>query len=247
MLHKFLNKSALLSGLVAISLIALPIAEASARPGDRGGKGKARFANQNTKVVVNNNRGSRSMNRGGNRVNRNYNTQSNRNYNTQSNRNYNNRARRAPVNYRNNRRGNRGSGFLPGLVGGAILYSALNNSRRYDNYYNSNVGIRYSSPSYRYNRYNYYSPSVSYYNRPRTEVVYVDRPVAQQVPVYGQPQQQSYVQQQQYAAQNDNCLQSREYTTTIEIGGESVPAYGQACLQPDGSWKFGDPVAVPNF
>ncbi|MBT5186342.1 MAG: hypothetical protein HOM01_06015 [Kordiimonadaceae bacterium] len=229
MLSKFLNKSALVTGIVAISVISLPIAEVSAQ--GRNG------ANQNNNnIVINNNNGGRNFNRGGNRGNR---------------------------GYRNNRRGNRGSGLLPGLIGGAILYSAFNNNRRYDNRYNrydrydnrnrrynSRVDIRYSSPGYRYNRYNYYTPSVPYYSRPRTEVVYVDRPVVQQVPVYTQPQQQGYVQQpqqQQYAAQNDNCLQSREYTTTIEIGGESVPAYGQACLQQDGSWKFGDPVAVPNF
>ncbi|MDT8319301.1 MAG: hypothetical protein RQ826_02110 [Xanthomonadales bacterium] len=33
------------------------------------------------------------------------------------------------------------------------------------------------------------------------------------------------------------CLQTREYQTTIEIGGRTVPAYGTACLQADGDWK----------
>jgi hypothetical protein len=33
------------------------------------------------------------------------------------------------------------------------------------------------------------------------------------------------------------CLQVREYQTEIVIGGKTVPAYGDACLQPDGSWK----------
>lgn len=33
-----------------------------------------------------------------------------------------------------------------------------------------------------------------------------------------------------------DCLQVREYQTRIVIGGRSVPAYGDACLQPDGSW-----------
>jgi hypothetical protein len=36
---------------------------------------------------------------------------------------------------------------------------------------------------------------------------------------------------------NDTCLQEREYQTTVVVGGKNVPAYGTACLQPDGSWK----------
>jgi hypothetical protein len=34
-----------------------------------------------------------------------------------------------------------------------------------------------------------------------------------------------------------DCLQVREYQTEIVIGGRTVPAYGDACLQPDGSWE----------
>jgi len=34
-----------------------------------------------------------------------------------------------------------------------------------------------------------------------------------------------------------DCLQVREYQTQIVVGGRTVPAYGDACLQPDGSWK----------
>lgn len=35
------------------------------------------------------------------------------------------------------------------------------------------------------------------------------------------------------------CLQEREYQTTVIVGGKQVPAYGSACLQPDGSWHRG--------
>lgn len=38
------------------------------------------------------------------------------------------------------------------------------------------------------------------------------------------------------------CLMTREYQTEILVGGELVPAYGQACLQPDGSWYRGPAV-----
>ncbi len=35
------------------------------------------------------------------------------------------------------------------------------------------------------------------------------------------------------------CLQVREYRTKIMIGGKRVDGYGMACLQPDGSWRYG--------
>jgi hypothetical protein len=44
---------------------------------------------------------------------------------------------------------------------------------------------------------------------------------------------------------NSSCLQTREYQTTITVGGTRVPAYGLACLQPDGSWRQGPPVQEP--
>ena len=34
------------------------------------------------------------------------------------------------------------------------------------------------------------------------------------------------------------CRQVREYQTEIDIGGQMRPAYGNACLQADGSWKI---------
>ena len=40
-----------------------------------------------------------------------------------------------------------------------------------------------------------------------------------------------------YAYSDSTCLQEREYQTTVVVGGKNVPAYGTACLQPDGSWK----------
>ena len=38
------------------------------------------------------------------------------------------------------------------------------------------------------------------------------------------------------------CLMTREYQTQVTVGGQLVPAYGQACLQPDGSWYHGPAV-----
>jgi hypothetical protein len=45
----------------------------------------------------------------------------------------------------------------------------------------------------------------------------------------------------QYAATApvNPCLQQREYNTKIMVGGKQVDGYGTACLQPDGSWRYG--------
>lgn len=45
-----------------------------------------------------------------------------------------------------------------------------------------------------------------------------------------------------YRQAPSDCLQVREYQTEIVVGGNTVPAYGDACLQPDGSWK---PISGP--
>jgi hypothetical protein len=46
------------------------------------------------------------------------------------------------------------------------------------------------------------------------------------------------------AISDDTCLQEREYQSTVVVGGKNVPAYGTACLQPDGSWRRGPAQAV---
>jgi hypothetical protein len=268
-LNKFLKSTATITGLVALSLITIPVAEAN----DGRGKDKVfkngsngSFKNrsnraqskQNAKskqnhsgalqVIVNNNRGSHNGSYGYNRGNHNasYNYDSGRHnrssynisgrYNAPSYRNSNNRSH-----YRYG--GNNSSSFFTGLVGGAILYSAFNNNNNYNyNYGYSNYGY----PNYSYSNYGYGTNYRSY--RPNTNVVYVDRPVVQQVPVYvAQPQAPAYPAQTQQQANDNSCLQTREYTSEINIGGQTVPAYGQACLQPDGSWKFGEAIPVPNF
>ncbi len=40
------------------------------------------------------------------------------------------------------------------------------------------------------------------------------------------------------------CLMTREYQTQIVVNGKLVDGYGDACLQPDGSWYRGPAVAV---
>jgi len=59
------------------------------------------------------------------------------------------------------------------------------------------------------------------------------------------PYRNAYPATETYSYSDDSCLQEREYTTTVQIGGRNVEAYGTACLQPDGSWKRGpaEPVS----
>ena len=44
---------------------------------------------------------------------------------------------------------------------------------------------------------------------------------------------------------DDFSLDVPSEQTTVIIGGEQVPAYGTACLQPDGAWRRGPATAVP--
>lgn len=79
-------------------------------------------------------------------------------------------------------------------------------------------------------------------NKPERETVYV-----KERPVYVQPPEQRWVAQRPAQPQDRSCLQVREYQTTITVGGQSVPAYGQSCLQPDGSWKLGPAIPEPGY
>ena len=38
--------------------------------------------------------------------------------------------------------------------------------------------------------------------------------------------------------QNQSGQYCREFTQTIQVGGESQQGHGTACRQPDGSWKI---------
>ena len=49
-----------------------------------------------------------------------------------------------------------------------------------------------------------------------------------------------------YKYSNSTCLQAREYQTTVVVGGRNVPAYGTACLQPDGSWRH-EPARLVSY
>ena len=50
---------------------------------------------------------------------------------------------------------------------------------------------------------------------------------------------------QQRAALPAGCLMIREYQTKFIVGGKKVDAYGDACLQANGSWERGAPKLVP--
>lgn len=134
------------------------------------------------------------------------------------------------------------------------------------NYRNNRYNYGYNNYGYRDNSYSYNYNSL--HRRHGNDVVLgvlaggllfyaltakqrnADTVYVQQQPVYAQPQQQ-WTQQRQPVTQPQNrdssCLQVREYQTTITVGGQAVPAYGQSCLQADGSWKLGPAIAEPNY
>lgn len=73
---------------------------------------------------------------------------------------------------------------------------------------------------------------------------YAQPPQAYTYPQRYQPQPAAYpANTVQYSS--IACLQEREYQTTVVVGGQNVPAYGTACLQPDGSWRHGRAQPVP--
>lgn len=119
--------------------------------------------------------------------------------------------------YRHRHHGSGAGDVLLGVGVGFLLYNAIDNARR-------------PEPAYA----PYYPPA-----RP-----YAPPPVVRRTahpPRYAPP-----------PAPRDgfagaDCLQTREYTTTIVIGGREQDAYGTACLQPDGSWLKGAPTPVPAY
>ncbi len=64
-------------------------------------------------------------------------------------------------------------------------------------------------------------------------------------PIYVQPTTRRWIARPRPRYAANSCLQTREYQTTITIGGQNVPAYGQSCLQPDGTWKLGPATPEP--
>ena len=130
------------------------------------------------------------------------------------------------------------------------------------NYRNNRHNYNYSNYGYRDNRYynnrhrrhgndnligGMLAGGLLFYaltaNQKKNDTVYV-----QQQPVYTQqPSQQQWTQAPAQPVTDRSCLQIREYQTTITVGGQTVPAYGQSCLQADGSWKLGPAIAEPNY
>jgi len=98
------------------------------------------------------------------------------------------------------------------------------------------VGIALSDSWYGYDSYDY---------RPYGYRNYYYRPAPRYVPPRYVPPRAVYAPVP--AVRAGTCLQTREYTTTVTIGGRAHEAYGTACLQPDGSWLRGPAKLVPEY
>lgn len=128
-------------------------------------------------------------------------------------------------------RGHRGAGggdvaaaAILGLGTGYLLSEAIRRDRRYDSRYYDPVRVR--TDRYVTQDVHRWAPPPA---RRETEESPRDRPA-------WAPN----------SFPNEACLVVREYQTTIIIDGQEKPAYGPACLKPDGTWLQGSARVAPN-
>jgi len=92
----------------------------------------------------------------------------------------------------------------------------------------------YAYPGY-YPYYSYYAPPPPVvYAPPPTVVTYAPQP-AYAAPSGPPPVSANQASPTYTDGQGRTC---REYQSTATVGGATQPAYGTACLQPDGSWRI---------
>ena len=137
-------------------------------------------------------------------------------------------------------------GYKQGYKQGKYAYGYKPYYKPYKPYYKKPYYYGYKSKYYGYGpviRFNYSNVT---YGQP-TAVVPVQpvqpAPVTETI-VYDAPQAAPV--SSAHGASGD-CLMTREYQTEITVGGQLVPAYGQACLKPDGSWEQGPAQADPLY
>lgn len=143
----------------------------------------------------------------------------------------------------------KGGGKLALTALGTLLGCGLGSSlqdRDQRGYEQQNQARQYQ-PAYRYQ-----SRSNGTVHGGRGGYGYQPRPVYRQPTGVWQPRARTYPQSpvgypnQRRQARVNYCASgyTREYTTTITVGGQQVPAYGTACRQPDGSWRLGPATRI---
>ncbi len=105
----------------------------------------------------------------------------------------------------------------------------------YAQYYRSRdyYGHQYYYPPY------YITPYRTVYAQPRARYI-------QPQVTYAQPKVDYHRPVPTEATLPPGCIMTREYQTRVAVGGKYVDAYGDACLQADGSWKRGPAKIVPD-
>ncbi len=103
------------------------------------------------------------------------------------------------------------------------------------NYYGSRgyYGHQYHYPPY------YITPYRTVYAQPRAQYI-------QPQVTYAQPKVDYHRPVPTEAPLPPGCIMTREYQTRVAVGGKYVDAYGDTCLQADGSWKRGPAKIVPD-
>jgi len=135
-----------------------------------------------------------------------------------------------------------GTGRTIATIAGSLIGCSIGSNIQ------NNDNSRYQQRSYGYrngghHRYvdNRYYEQYDWRNSPRLQAAnysYNNRVVVRQ------PTQQQIV--QVVVPQGPACSSgyTREYTTTVTVGGKQVPGYGTACYKPDGSWELGTATPV---
>jgi surface antigen len=108
-----------------------------------------------------------------------------------------------------------GDALAAGLIVGGLFGYLISDSR-----YPRHRYVYYDYPAYHYPR-----STVVYQRVERLPTVIKTEPVS--VPA------------------NQECIMTREYTTTISIDGIAREAYGTRCMKADGTWVLGPPMFMP--
>jgi surface antigen len=135
----------------------------------------------------------------------------------------------------------KGTGKLAATAAGTLLGAGIGHSvgqslNRADSAYygrSSSYGGGYA-PTYYDAPPRHYRHARPVYGPP---VAYYPPPAYAPPAYYGAPV--TYAAPAQATSLNTAGRYCREYQSTVTVGGQPVPAYGTACMQPDGSWEMG--------
>jgi hypothetical protein len=129
--------------------------------------------------------------------------------------------------------GGDGTALLAGLLVGGLIGYFISEDRHYR---------RYAYPPRRYHHDPWYRDR---YRHDYRHYGYRGGYYREYVPA--RPAPRRVVVREARRAGGQQCVMTREYTTTVEIDGQPRQAYGTRCMTRDGAWILGQPRLVPEF